>query len=114
VYFGRTFDFRCDHEIFEIQSAWNAAGPYRWDAFDNEQYGVYIVTRAPEIHLKIRVLGQPPNFSLEIDCDVPPEIAETTKATLLSTMFNKLLPAIKATAIRDTSYETLKDLEEGQ
>src|SRR5207237_4325310 len=99
MYFGATFDFHCDRKILNIQSDWNAAGPYKWSAFDNEQYGVYIVTRQPDINLKVRVLGEQPNYSLEIDSDVPSQSAECTKASLLSTIFDQLLPAIGATGI---------------
>src|SRR5205823_14810073 len=106
MYFGATYDFRCESAILDIQSAWNAAGPYQWNAFDNEQYGVYMVTRVLEINLRIRVLGEAPNYSLEMDCDVPPKELEQTKSNLLSTMFDRLLPSIGATAIRDTSNET--------
>jgi hypothetical protein len=38
-----------------------------------------------------------------MDCDVPGNELEATKAMLLSGFFDRLLPSIKATAIRDTS-----------
>jgi len=106
MYFGATFDFKCDRKILEIQSQWNAAGPYAWSAFDNDQYGAYIVTRKPDINLRIKLFGEQPNYSLEIDCDVPAETIGSTKAGLLSIVFDQLLPAIEASAIRDTSRET--------
>jgi hypothetical protein len=113
MYFGATFDFHCDRKILDIQSAWNAKGPYAWSAFENEHYGVYMVTRQPDIQLKIRVLGEQPNYSLEIHCEVPSKTAETTKATLLSTIFDQLFPIVEATAVRDTSRETLRDFPNG-
>jgi hypothetical protein len=94
MYFGATFEFQCDRKILDIQSVWNAEGPYEWNAFDSEQYGVYLVTRQQDIHLKIRVLGEQTNYSLEIGYDVPAESAETTKVPLLSTIFDRLLPAV--------------------
>src|SRR5436305_5502487 len=112
MYFGATFEFHCNRKILDIQSAWNATGPYAWSAFDNEQCGVYIVTRQPDIQLKIRVLGEQPNYSLEIDGNVSPKIAEITKASLLSTIFDQLFPVVGATAVHDTSRETLRDSRE--
>jgi len=106
VYFGATYDFQCDHQISDIQAAWNALGPYTWKAFDNDQCGVYIVTREPKKNLRIRVLGERPNYSLEMDCDVPTEQIEAVRAALLSTMLDRLLPSVRATAVRDTSRET--------
>lgn len=103
-YFGGTYEFVCEKPIEEIQAAWNAAGPYRWNAFDNEQYGIYIVAREPEMNLKIRLLGETPNYSLELDgrADAP----EKMRAVVFSTMFDRLLPMVGAKSIRDTSFET--------
>jgi len=106
VYFGATYDFQCDHRILDIQAAWNALGPFTWNAFENEQYGAYIVAREPEKNLRIRVLGQAPSYSLQMDCDVPMDQIENVKPVLLSTMFDRLLPSVRATAVRDTSRET--------
>ena len=103
-----TFEFRCEREIFDIQATWRSNGPYAWQAFDSEQYGAYIVARAPELNLRVRVLGKAPNYSLEMDFDVERKRMKQTKAQLFSTMFEKLLPAVGATHIRDTSWETTK------
>ena len=107
MYFGATYNFQCEYHTPDIQAAWNALGPYAWNAFDNDQYGVYIVTREPEKNLRIRVLGERPNYSLEIDCDVPMDQIEVVRAALLSTMLDRLLPSVRATAVRDTSRETM-------
>jgi hypothetical protein len=107
MYFGATYEFQCDRRIPDIQAAWNALGPYTWKAFDNDQYGVYIVTREPEKNLRIRVLGERPNYSLEMDCNVPMDQIEVVMAALLSTMLDRLLPSVRATAVRDTSRETM-------
>jgi hypothetical protein len=114
MHFGATFEFHCDRKLLDIQTAWNAAGPYAWSAFENEQYGAYIVTRQPDINLKIRVLGEQPNYTLEIDCDVPSETAEAATSALLSIIFGQLFPSVGATVIRDTSRETLRDVTEQQ
>ena len=96
MYFGGTYELVCERSILEIQNAWNAAGPYRWRAFDNEQYGPYIVAREPSENLKIRLLGERPNYSLEIDADVPAKRLDAARALVFSTMLDRLLPLIGA------------------
>lgn len=108
MYRGYTFDFRCERKILEVQAVWLTLGPYPWQAFENEQYGTYIVARVPETNLRIRVLGEVPNYSLEIDFDVEPDLVARTKLQLFSTVFKTLLPAVGATDIRDTSRETMR------
>ena|SRR5207248_96602 len=106
MYRGFTFDFRCERKILDLQSVWLTLGPYQWQAFENEQYGTYIVARIPEANLRIRVLGETPNYSLEMDFDVQPDLVAQTKSQLFSNVFKALLPAVGATDIRDTSWET--------
>jgi hypothetical protein len=89
-----------------MKTAWLEIAPYQWQAFDNEQYGIYIVAREPERELKIRVLGQAPNYSLEINFDVEPQLIEQAKSEIFKIVFGGLLPAVGATDIRDTSWET--------
>lgn len=103
---GHTFDFRCKRKILELQSVWSALGPYRWHAFENEQYGPYIVAREPETNLKIRVLGEAPQYSLEMDFDVERRLIRQTKEQLFANVFERLMPAVGATDISDTSWET--------
>lgn len=97
MYFGATYDFRCDKQLLDIQSAWNHSGPYEWRAFDNHQHGVNIVAREPKKNLRIRVLGEPPNYSLEMGGKVPAGELQPVKLMLLPTMFDRLLPSIGAT-----------------
>jgi hypothetical protein len=92
VYTSYTYDFRCERGILDIQSAWLSLGPYEWRAFENEQYGSYIVARVPELNLKTRVLGEAPNYSLEMYFDVEPNLIKQTKSQLFSTMFEKRRP----------------------
>ena len=106
MYRSWTYDFRCERNIFDLQSAWLALGPYEWKAFDNDQYGSYIVARESETSLKIRVIGEMPDYSLEIDFDVEPDRLEQTQSEIFATIIEKLLPAVGATDIRDTSRET--------
>jgi hypothetical protein len=103
-----TYDFRSQREILEIQSAWLKMGPYQWRAFENDQYGTYIVAREPRGKLKIRVLGTAPDYSLEIDFDVGPGLVEETRARIFKAIFDSLLPAVDATDLRETSWETTK------
>jgi hypothetical protein len=106
MYFGYSCDFRCAREMDEIRAAWNATGPFEWKTFDNDEYGVYLVTRVPESNLRIRLLGPAQEYLLTIDFDVERQLVRKTKSQLFSIMFKKLLPAIGATEIRDTSWET--------
>jgi hypothetical protein len=105
-YFGATYDFVCDKPIEEIQAAWNAAGPYRWKAFDNDQYRIYIVAYESETNLKIKVLGETPNYSLEWSGRVAAAEHERSSTVVFSAILERLLPMVGATSIRDTSYET--------
>jgi hypothetical protein len=106
VHRGYTFDFRCERKIVDLQSAWSTLGPYRWQAFENDEYGAYIVAREPETNLKIRVLGEAPQYSLEMDFDVHRNLIRQTKSRLFADIFERLLPAVGATAIRETTWET--------
>jgi hypothetical protein len=84
-------------------------GPYAWQAFDSDHiggYGIYIVAREYETHLRIRVLGETPDYSLEMDFDVERSLVRQTKSQLFANMFERLLPAVGATDIRDTNWET--------
>src|SRR5690348_7861180 len=94
VFRSFTYDFRCEREILDLRSAWLEIGPYKWQAFDNDQYGTYIVARESERQLKIRVLGQAPNYSLEIDFDVEPTLIDQTKSEIFEVIFGGLLPAV--------------------
>lgn len=106
MYRGYTFDFRCERKILDVQAVWLSLGPYRWQAFESEQYGTYIVAREDEANLRIRVLGQRPNYSLEIDFNVERHLIRKTKSQLFPTVFERLLPAVGASDVRDTTWDT--------
>lgn len=94
------WDFRSNREILDIQSLWQAMGPYEWRAFDNDTYGVYIVARDPQTNLRIKLTGDGPDYSLEMDFDVEPERMDETRDLLFENVFAKLLPAAGATGVR--------------
>ncbi len=103
MYFGYTFDFKCSHNVKEIQAIWNAQGPLEWRASDSEVYGVYLVSRLPGYNARIRVLGDAPAYELEIDLDAAEGTLESMELGLLSAMFGTLLPTIEVREVRETS-----------
>lgn len=94
------WDFRSSREILDIQSLWQALGLYEWRAFDNDSYGIYIVARDPQIHLRIKITGERPDYTLEMHFDVAPEQVDETRDLLFENVFTKLLPAAGATDVR--------------
>jgi hypothetical protein len=94
------WDFRSNREILDIQSTWQALGPYEWRASDNDTYGVYIVAREASTNLRIKVSGQRPDYTLEIHFDVPPDRMEQTRDEVVKNVFVSLLPAANATNVR--------------
>jgi hypothetical protein len=95
------FEFQSPRDIIDIQSAWQSLGDYDWRAFDNEQYGVYIVARQPQKNLRLRLLGAKPDYTLEVDFNVEANLSEETMRKLLRDIFGSLLPAIDAINVRD-------------
>lgn len=106
MHFGYTCEFRSPRKLEEVLSVWSGVGPLAWQAFENEDRGAYLVARDPALNLRIRLYGDAPQYSLEMDADVPPSQHEAVSQKLLSTVLGVLLPAIAATDIRDTSHET--------
>ena len=94
------WDFRSNREILDIQSTWQAMGPYEWHASDNDSYGVYIVAREASINLRIKVSGDKPDYTLEMDFNVAPDRMEHTRDEVVKNVFGSLLPAADATDVR--------------
>jgi hypothetical protein len=94
------WDFRSNRGILDIQSVWEAMGPYEWHTSDHDVYGVYIVARDPRTNLSIKITGEQPDYSLEMHFDVEPDRAQETLDLLLKDVFTKLLPAADATDLR--------------
>ena len=70
---------------------------------DCDETGVYIIARDSGCNGRLRVDGEAPNYSLEIDFDVEPGLVEQTKSALFATVFDRLLPAVGAMNLRDTT-----------
>lgn len=98
----RSFDwaFRSDRKILEIQSLWQAIGPYGWRAFDNDTDGIYIVARDAATNLRIKISGEAPDYCLEMHFDVAPERMDEVRDLLFRNVFGRLLLAAGATDVR--------------
>ncbi len=100
------WDFRSNREIRDILSTWQASGPYEWQAFDNDTYGIYIVAREPRSNLRIKVSGDKPDYTLEIHFDVPADRVEQTRDDIFRNVFGSLLAAADATDLRPSGKPT--------
>ena len=103
MYFGYTFDFKCSHSVKVIQAIWNAQGPLEWRGSDSEVYGVNLVSRLPGYNARIRVLGEAPDYELEIDLDAVEGTLESIELGVLSAVLGTLLPTIEVKEVRETS-----------
>ena len=65
-----------------------------------QRHGVYIVARDPQTNLRIKITGDRPDYSLEMDFDVEPQRMDETRDLLFENVFTKLLPAAGATDLR--------------
>ncbi len=110
MYHGYVFEFRCSRSLLEMMSIWNSSGPFQWKAWDSETYGTCIVSRIAECQGKLRVMGEPPayapdEYSLEIGFEAEPGRLEETKSALFESMFDRLLPAVGARNVRETTQQ---------
>lgn len=100
MYAGFIFSFKCDRSVLEMESIWNVKGPFEWKGFDSEIYGIYIVSRPPHHETNLRVIGEPPEYELEISFIADEDKVESVKSEMFSTIFESLLPAVGARDIQ--------------
>lgn len=79
----------------ELQRRWNAAGPFRWDAFENDERGSYLRALLPQWNGKMKAIDGPPRWTVEIVLDVARERAAEVRAEIDGAMRERLLPALK-------------------
>ena len=99
------YDFACDQSLEAIGTAFNAAGPWRWQVRDSYMYGDYLNTHpATGVHLRVHEYPQAfitgpreEGFSalLQIEDDSQVDKAE------IDEIFRGLLSVIRATDVKE-------------
>ena len=84
----------------EIQRRWNAAGPFRWDAFDNDERGPYLRAMLPAANGKMKMVDGPPRWTIEVVIDVDASHADAARAEIDDSLCRWLLPSIGAAAAK--------------
>jgi len=106
--FGYQFRSPCD--LLNIQSVWQALGGYDWRLLDSADYGVHLVGRDSKKNLRIRVLGEKSDYTLEAEVDVDNQQVDETMKQLFQDVFEKLLPSVDAVSDRDSDIPFLSSL----
>jgi hypothetical protein len=102
------YSFTSPLSLSQMLAKWNELGPWRWTERDNDQFGEYISTRVLDLPQRgmLKVFVESDRYAINVMLQSENPNADNKFADIRTTIFERLLPAVEASAISEAeTYE---------
>lgn len=98
------YEFESDAQIEQMKDQLDARGPWQWQLRDSDAEGAYLRALPDESYTRVRILGQPPRYTIEVVWDYSYDgPGQTTREEIDRIIREDLAPAIGAKILHESS-----------